>query len=110
MHRTDLKNESEAMNFHDGDAYTHFGGGVNPQKQALYQNFLTKKFWRQKNVPSKKVEGRKIKCWESPETDAGKFSSQTEPSSGGKQPEKVLHFFGFFVVSVFRRFRGLDAS
>ena len=53
MHRTDLKNESEAMNFHDGDAYTHFGGGLIPPKQALYQKFSPKKFWRQKTPPKK---------------------------------------------------------
>ena len=90
------------MNFDDGASYTHFCYAKSSKKNSSSKKFGrqkivdVKKNSRQKNVPPKKVEGRKIKCWESPETDASKFSSQTEPSSGGKRPEKVLHFFDFF--------------
>ena len=58
--------------------------------------FPGRKFFDEKNVPDFFFECRKIKWWESSETRFPKFSSQSEPSSEGKQPIKVWIFFVFF--------------
>ena len=54
MHRTDLKIESDAMNFDDGDAYTHTFAALNVQKQALYQKLLDQKLLTSKKRPPQK--------------------------------------------------------